>query len=178
VLAATTDDPDIIADVLMGRLITYSGVATVSEQTLAWVDELHALRYSRFRQGGVIAHAVATIAAANFADIDLARRHLDAGIAAAMNCNYPCCAPSCGGRKPPWRQAIVRIDRARRHARRDDHDGVRSDADRAVPVDRTVTCSPRAAANRTVSTTSRAEVANTTGAGRTSAETFHVVQPS
>ena len=30
-LAESTGDPDVIADVLMGRLITYSGVATVSQ---------------------------------------------------------------------------------------------------------------------------------------------------
>lgn len=88
-LAASTGDPDIAADVLMGRLITYSGVAAVSEQTLAWVDELQAMRHSRFREDSVIAHAVATMAAANLADIELAHRHLEAGIAGSEELQLP-----------------------------------------------------------------------------------------
>lgn len=88
-LAAGTGDPDIVADVLMGRLITYSGVATVSAQTLAWVDELNAMRHSRFPEDSVIAHAVATMAAANLADIELARRHLEAGIAGSEELQLP-----------------------------------------------------------------------------------------
>lgn len=88
-LAASTGDPDIVADVLMGRLITYSGVAPISEQTLTWVDEVIAMRHSRFREDSVIAHAVATMAAVNLADIDLAHRHLTAGIAGSEELQLP-----------------------------------------------------------------------------------------
>ncbi|WP_422748905.1 BTAD domain-containing putative transcriptional regulator [Mycobacterium sp. WMMD1722] len=88
-LSTATGDPDIVADVLMGRLITYSGVATTSEQTLTWVEQLIAMRHSRFREDSVIAHAVATMAAVNLADIDLARRHLEAGIAGSEELQLP-----------------------------------------------------------------------------------------
>lgn len=88
-LAQNTGDPDILADVLMGRLITYSGVAGLSRQTLNWVDQLETLQHSRFREDGVIAHSVATMAALDLADAVLAERHLRAGIAGSEELRLP-----------------------------------------------------------------------------------------
>jgi DNA-binding SARP family transcriptional activator/DNA polymerase III delta prime subunit len=88
-LAAATGDPDIVADVLMGRLITYSGVATRSADTLNWVRQLESLGHSRVREDTVIAHSVATMAAANLADIDGARTHLRVGIAGSEELQLP-----------------------------------------------------------------------------------------
>jgi hypothetical protein len=79
-LAESTGDPDVLADVLMGRLITYSGVATVSEQTLTWADRLNSLRHSRFREDSVISSSVCTMAEMNLGDVDGAARRLALGI--------------------------------------------------------------------------------------------------
>jgi hypothetical protein len=65
---------------LVGRLITYSGAATVSEQTLEWSDQLNALQHSRFRADDIIADSVSTMAAMNLGDVAEAQRRLLAGI--------------------------------------------------------------------------------------------------
>ncbi|MGB7508682.1 MAG: AAA family ATPase, partial [Mycobacterium sp.] len=88
-VAEATGDPDVLADVLVGRLITYSGVATYSEQTLSWVDRLDSLRHNRSREDTVIAHSVATMATMNLGDVAGARRHLRAGIAGSEDLKLP-----------------------------------------------------------------------------------------
>jgi DNA-binding SARP family transcriptional activator len=89
VVAEQTGDVDVLADVLIGRLITYSGVSSRSEQTLAWVQQLTALRHSRSREDAVIAHSVATMAAMNLGDVAGARRHVRAGIAGSEDLRLP-----------------------------------------------------------------------------------------
>ncbi|BBY87838.1 BTAD domain-containing putative transcriptional regulator [Mycolicibacterium tokaiense] len=79
-LAQATHDADVIADALMGHLITYSGVAEFSGPTVQWVDELLALGHNGLREDAVIAHSVATMAAMNLGDVDGAQAHLRAGI--------------------------------------------------------------------------------------------------
>ncbi|MCV7280034.1 AAA family ATPase [Mycolicibacterium flavescens] len=88
-LAEAADDPDVTADVLIGRLITYSGMATHARQTLEWVERLNRLQHSRSREDTVIAHSVATMAAMNLGDLAAARRHLQAGIAGSDELQLP-----------------------------------------------------------------------------------------
>ncbi|MGE2713206.1 BTAD domain-containing putative transcriptional regulator [Mycolicibacterium litorale] len=88
-LAEATGDCDIVADVLMGRLITYSGVAAYSRQMLQWVAELIALGHSRIREDSVIAHSVATMAALNLTEIDVAEQHLREGISGSEELKLP-----------------------------------------------------------------------------------------
>nr|WP_280833620.1 BTAD domain-containing putative transcriptional regulator [Mycolicibacterium frederiksbergense] len=88
-LADSTGDPDVIADTLMSRIITYSGVAEFSAATFDWIDQLNSLQHSRSREDAVIAHSVATMAAMNLADIDLTERHLRAGVAGSEELRLP-----------------------------------------------------------------------------------------
>lgn len=88
-VAEATGDPDVLADVLMGRLITYSGVSTLSHQSLTWVERLDSLRHNRSREDAVIAHSVATMAAMNLGDIAATRRHLQAGIVGSEELQLP-----------------------------------------------------------------------------------------
>ncbi|MFS0898513.1 AfsR/SARP family transcriptional regulator [Mycolicibacterium litorale] len=88
-LAEATGDRDIVADVLMGRLITYSGVAAYSHEMLQWVAKLMTLGHSRSREDRVIAHSVATMAAVNLTRIDVAERHLREGIAGSEELQLP-----------------------------------------------------------------------------------------
>ena len=88
-VAEQTGDADVLADVLIGRLITYSGVSSRSEQTLAWVRRLEGLRHSRSREDAVIAHSVATMAAMNLGDVAGARGHVQAGIAGSEDLRLP-----------------------------------------------------------------------------------------
>lgn len=88
-LAQASGDRDVAADALMGRLITYSGVAQFSSDTLVWVERLNRLQHSRSREDGVIGHSVATMAAMNLGDVDLAVRHLHAGIEGSDELQLP-----------------------------------------------------------------------------------------
>lgn len=88
-LAVRAEDPDITADVLMGRLITYSGVATSSAESLVWIERLNALRHNRSREDSVIAASVATMAAMSLGDVDGAVRHCAAGIAGSEELQLP-----------------------------------------------------------------------------------------
>lgn len=88
-LAAATGDPEVMADVLMGRLITYSGVATLSEQILDWSDQLKALRHGRSREDDVIADSVCTMAAMDLGDVAGAQRRLRSGIAGSEELQLP-----------------------------------------------------------------------------------------
>ncbi|MEH3140447.1 MAG: BTAD domain-containing putative transcriptional regulator [Mycobacterium kyogaense] len=88
-VAEQTDDTDVRADVLIGRLITYSGVSTLSEQILTWVQQLERLRHSRSREDAVIAHSVATMASMYLGDVAGTRAHLRAGIAGSEELQLP-----------------------------------------------------------------------------------------
>lgn len=88
-LAEQSGDPDVLADALMGRLITYSGVATASAQSLSWVERLNTLGHSRAREDAVIADSVATMAAMNLGDVAAVRRHLEAGIVGSEELQLP-----------------------------------------------------------------------------------------
>jgi DNA-binding SARP family transcriptional activator/nucleoside-triphosphatase THEP1 len=88
-LAQGTDDPEILADALMGHLITYSGVATLSRQTLDWVQQLTTLRHRGIREDTVIAHSVATMAAMNLGDLPATIAHLKAGIEGSEQLQLP-----------------------------------------------------------------------------------------
>ncbi|MBU9764112.1 AAA family ATPase [Mycobacterium sp. TNTM28] len=103
-LARRTGDPDVIADTLMGRLITYSGVAEFSEATFGWIDRLNALRHSRSREDVVIAHSVATMAAMNLGDIERTERHLRAGMAGSEELQLPVLRAQLR-----WMQAVLAI---------------------------------------------------------------------
>lgn len=88
-VAEETGDIDVLADVLVGRLITFSGVATLSHQTLQWVERLNSLGHSRSREDAVIAHSVASMAAMNLGDVAGARNHVRAGIAGSEELQLP-----------------------------------------------------------------------------------------
>lgn len=88
-LAEAAGDRDIVADVLIGRLITYSGVAAYSHQMLEWVAQLIALGHSRVREDRVIGHSVATMAAVNLTRIDVAEEHLREGISGSEELKLP-----------------------------------------------------------------------------------------
>ncbi len=88
-LADQTGDVDVIADALVGKIITYSGVAQRSADILGWVDALMMLQHSRIREDTVIAHSVATMAAMDLGDAEATDRHLRAGIEGSEQLRLP-----------------------------------------------------------------------------------------
>ncbi|MCP3812236.1 hypothetical protein NLX62_07860, partial [Mycobacteriaceae bacterium Msp059] len=103
-LAAGTGDPDVIADTLIGRLITYSGVAEFSVATFEWIDQLNSLQHSRSHEDAVIAHSVATMAAMHLGDIELTEQHLRAGMAGSEELQLPVLRAQLR-----WMQAVLAI---------------------------------------------------------------------
>lgn len=79
-IARETGDPDVIADALLGRVLLYSGVATHSHESVRLIEELFALPHRQSRFDDVIAHAAASMARMNLADVDAAHAHVQQGI--------------------------------------------------------------------------------------------------
>jgi len=88
-LAQSTGDADVLADVLVGWLITYSGVAPFSAQILSWSDRLNALHHNRFREDRVISSSVCTMAEMNLGDVDATARRLAVGIEGSEELQLP-----------------------------------------------------------------------------------------
>ncbi|WP_234807602.1 BTAD domain-containing putative transcriptional regulator [Mycolicibacterium bacteremicum] len=114
-LAADAGDTEVTADVLMGRLITYSGVASAAARTLSCITELNELRHKRSREDTVIAASVATMAAMSLGDVDGAGHQLTVGIAGSEELQLPVLRAQLR-----WMEAVQAIwrgdfDEARRH---------------------------------------------------------------
>ncbi|MEH3154411.1 MAG: BTAD domain-containing putative transcriptional regulator [Gordonia paraffinivorans] len=88
-LAAASGSPDLTADALLGYLLTYSGVAHHSRDSLERIAQLQALDHAQSRVDTVIGHSVATMAAMSLGDVALAERHLAAGIAGSEELRLP-----------------------------------------------------------------------------------------
>lgn len=82
-IAEAQDDPEVLADALLGRLLTYSGVSAHSDEGLRVAARIESLGHRQARVDGTIAHAVASMAALTLGDVDGAAGHLRRGIAAA-----------------------------------------------------------------------------------------------
>lgn len=81
-IAEPLGDDDVLADALMGRLLTFSGVSAHSEEGLELVARIASLPHPQARVDGAIGHAVASMAALNLGDVEGAADHLRRGIAA------------------------------------------------------------------------------------------------
>ena len=125
-LAESTGDPDVLADVLMGWLITYSGVATASERTLSWSQRLNAMRHSRFREDRVISSSVCTMALMNLGDVDATARSLAVGIEGSEALRLPVLRAQLR-----WMEAVLAVWR-----------GDFAEADRHTPSPPTCTIRP------------------------------------
>jgi DNA-binding SARP family transcriptional activator len=79
-IAEALGDPDVLADALLGRVITYSGVAGHAEASLALLARLGALGHATARVDRAIGHSVASMAALTLGDVDGAAEHVRLGI--------------------------------------------------------------------------------------------------
>lgn len=82
-LAEEAGDPDVLADTLLGRALTFSGVARHAAESLAILDRLVRLPHRDQAVDEVLAHNLATCACVNLARIEEAVRHLEAGVLGA-----------------------------------------------------------------------------------------------
>ncbi|WP_121193895.1 BTAD domain-containing putative transcriptional regulator [Motilibacter peucedani] len=79
-LARSTGDPDVVADALLGRALTFSGVASHAEESIALLEELGSLGHALAPLDEVIRHNVLTMACMNLGRVDEAEHHVAAGV--------------------------------------------------------------------------------------------------
>jgi DNA-binding SARP family transcriptional activator len=114
-LAASLDSPDVSADVMLARLITYSGVADRATETIDLVRKIQELPHAVAPVDVVITDSVATIATMTLGDIEATERHLRRGIAGSERMRLPILRAQLR-----WMQAAIAVwrgefDRARDH---------------------------------------------------------------
>ena len=80
-LAERTGDPDVIADALLGRVLTYVGVADHAEECEALLERMLALPRVRADADTVFAHSARTMSRTLLGDLAGAEEHLRLGIA-------------------------------------------------------------------------------------------------
>lgn len=88
-LAADLDDPDLTADVVLARLITYSGVASHVGESLALGKRLLDLEHRQAPVDRVIADSVLTMAAMAAGDVAATETHLRRGILGSERLKLP-----------------------------------------------------------------------------------------
>jgi DNA-binding SARP family transcriptional activator len=82
-------DSEAEADVLIGKLTAYVGQAAASQEVVQCAERLMSLTHSRSRENSVIAHAVASVAALNLADVAGSEAHVRAAIDASEELQLP-----------------------------------------------------------------------------------------
>jgi hypothetical protein len=74
-------DPDVLADALLARALTYSGVAERAGESIAVLDRLAALPHAQAQVDGVLRHSLLTMARFTLGDVDAAVEHVRLGAA-------------------------------------------------------------------------------------------------
>lgn len=82
-LAERIGDPGLLADAILGRILTFSGIATHREESLELIERLFVLPHDHAAVDRTVGHAVAVMAALNLGDVAGAEEHLRRGIIGA-----------------------------------------------------------------------------------------------
>ncbi len=82
-LAEQTGDPAVLADAILGRALTYAGVATHSAESIGLLDQLAGLRYENAKADDVLRHNLLTMATMNLGQTHACAEHVQAGAVAA-----------------------------------------------------------------------------------------------
>jgi len=114
-LAESLDNPDVSADVMLARLITYAGAADRAEEIVDLARAIQELPHSGSPVDLVITDSVVTIATMTLGDIEATERHLRRGIAGSERMRLPILRAQLR-----WMQAALAVwrgefDLARKH---------------------------------------------------------------
>ncbi|MBO9531706.1 MAG: AAA family ATPase [Solirubrobacteraceae bacterium] len=82
-IAEALGDDELLADVLLGRILAFSGIASYRRESLELIDRLWSLPHERSAVDRTVGHAVAVMACLNLGDIGAAEEHLRRGIVGA-----------------------------------------------------------------------------------------------
>ncbi len=80
-VAEACGDDDALADALLGRALTYSGVAPRARESVALLDRLAALPHRQARVDEVLRHGLLTMAELTLGDVAAAEEHVKLGVA-------------------------------------------------------------------------------------------------
>ena len=87
--ADASGDPDLLADAIVGRVLTFAGVASHSAETITLLDRLAALPHQQSEIDEVLRHNLLTMALFTTGDVAGVERHLRDGIAASVKLQLP-----------------------------------------------------------------------------------------
>ncbi len=82
-IAEQTGDSAVLADAILGRALTYAGVATHSQESIELLDRLSTLDYENAAPDTVLRHGLLTMATMNLAQPEACAHHVEAGAVAA-----------------------------------------------------------------------------------------------
>ena len=88
-VAETTGDQDVLADALLGRAMTFSGVAVRAQEVLTVLDRLARTPHRLERFDGVIADGIASMSTLALGDVAGAAEHVSRGIERATALHLP-----------------------------------------------------------------------------------------
>lgn len=88
-IAEQLGDAEVLADALVGRVLTFVGIASHSEEAIGLLDRLHELPHAQSRLDDVLRDNVLTMALFNRGDVDGAAAHLREGIAGSDRLRLP-----------------------------------------------------------------------------------------
>lgn len=108
-------DPEVLADVMLARLITYSGVAERAAESVALGNAIRDIAHTSSAFDEVIVDSVLTMATMTLGDLDATHRHLRRGIVGSERMRLPILRAQLR-----WMEAAVAVwhgefDRAREH---------------------------------------------------------------
>ncbi|OBC07847.1 hypothetical protein A5788_14810 [Gordonia sp. 852002-50816_SCH5313054-c] len=115
VLARRLGDSDVLADVMVARLLTYSGVADRAQEAVALGVAIRELPHASSALDEVIVDSVLSMATMTLGDLDAAERHLRRGIVGSERMRLPILRAQLR-----WMEAAIAVwhgefDRARTH---------------------------------------------------------------
>lgn len=88
-IATELDDPDVLADALLGRVLTMSALPTHRAETIDLLDRLHGLPHRLSDVDDVLRHTIVTKPLFAMGEMDAVEEHLRRGIAGSTRLRYP-----------------------------------------------------------------------------------------
>lgn len=120
-IAESVGDPDVVADALLGLVLSDTGIASRAGEMLALVDRLDALPHTQSRLDAVIAHDVRSLAMMQLGDVDGVMKHIRLGAAGADLLRLPVVRLQLRGMEATiaqWQGSFAEAARLRELARR------------------------------------------------------------
>ncbi|MDQ8044115.1 MAG: BTAD domain-containing putative transcriptional regulator [Patulibacter sp.] len=88
-IAERLGDPEVLADAILARFLTYSGIATHASECEEFLGRLESLPHERSQVDHAVGHGIASMAAMNLGNVEEAAEHVRLGIVGADMLRLP-----------------------------------------------------------------------------------------